>query len=157
MYDTNDLLKIIKQAAVNAVNASKPVNIVFGVVISTSPLQIQIEQKLTLDKEQLVVAKHLTNYSTTMNVYMDTNSKTVSFDFSHKHSVNLTSDEEKNHTHNVSGNTGNKTLNDSKTHNHNISGNFNVTIKNGLMVGEKVILVRMQEGQKYIVLDRIGG
>ena len=74
MYDMNDLLKIIKQAAVNAVDANKPVNVVFGTVISTSPLQIQVEQKLTLGKEQLVIAKHLTNYSTTMNIYMDTNS-----------------------------------------------------------------------------------
>lgn len=157
MYDTNDLLKVIKQAAVNAVNASKPVNIVFGTVISTSPLQIQIEQKLTLGKEQLIVAKHLTNYSTVMNVYMDTNSKTVSFNFSHSHGVNLKTDKQEDHTHNVNGNTNNESLSDSKTHNHNISGDFNVIIKNGLMVGEKVILARMQEGQKYIVLDRIGG
>ena len=157
MYDVNDLLKIIKQAAVNAVDVSKPVNIVFGVVISTSPLQIQIEQKLTLGKNQLVIAKHLTNYSTTMNIYMDTNSKTVSFDFSHDHNVNLTTDKKENHTHNVNGNTSNKDLSNSKTHNHNISGDFNVIIKNGLLVGETVILVRMQEGQKYIVLDRIGG
>lgn len=157
MYDTNDLLKIIKQAAVNAVDANKPVNVVFGTVISTSPLQIQVEQKLTLGKEQLVIAKHLTNYSTTMNVYMDTNSKTVSFDFSHEHNVNLKTDKQEDHTHNVNGNTDNKGLQDSKTHSHNISGDFNVIIKNGLLVGETVILVRMQEGQKYIVLDRIGG
>lgn len=158
MYDSNDLLKIIKQAAINAVNASKPVNIVFGTVISTSPLQIQIEQKLTLGKEQLVVAKHLTNYPVTMNVYMDTDNKTVSFDFSHSHNVkNLETTEVENHKHKVSGSTDEKTLSGSKSHKHNISGDFNVIIKNGLMVGEKVILVRMQEGQKYIVLDRIGG
>lgn len=157
MYDTNDLLKIIKQAAINAVDATKPVNIVFGTVISTSPLQIQVEQKLTLGKEQLVIAKHLTNYSTTMNIYMNTDSKTVSFNFSHEHNVSLKTDKQENHTHNVNGNTDNKELEKSKTHNHTISGNFNVIIKNGLLVGETVILVRMQEGQKYIVLDRIGG
>lgn len=157
MYDSNDLLKIIKQAAINAVDATKPVNIVFGTVISTSPLQIQIEQKLTLGKEQLVVAKHLTNYSTTMNIYMDTDSRTVSFDFSHTHNVNLNTDEKESHKHKVSGNTDETKLSGSKTHLHNISGDFNVIIKNGLLVGEKVILVRMQEGQKYIVLDRIGG
>ena len=157
MYDTNDLLKIIKQAAINAVDATKPVNIVFGTVISTSPLQIQVEQKLTLGKEQLVIAKHLTNYSTTMNIYMDTDPKTVSFNFSYEHNVSLKTDKQENHTHNVNGNTDNKELEKSKTHNHTISGNFNVIIKNGLLVGETVILVRMQEGQKYIVLDRIGG
>lgn len=32
-----------------------------------------------------------------------------------------------------------------------------VTVKNGLNVGDEVILVRQQKGQKFIVIDRIGG
>lgn len=31
-----------------------------------------------------------------------------------------------------------------------------VTVYNGLAVGERVILIRRQGGQKYIVVDRIG-
>ena len=32
-----------------------------------------------------------------------------------------------------------------------------VVVKNGLNVGDKVILIRQQEGKKYILIDRTGG
>ncbi len=32
-----------------------------------------------------------------------------------------------------------------------------IIIQNALQVGDKVILIRQQEGQKFIVVDRIGG
>ncbi len=32
-----------------------------------------------------------------------------------------------------------------------------ITVHNGLEIGEEVILIRQQEGQKFIVADRIGG
>lgn len=43
------------------------------------------------------------------------------------------------------------------THTHDIEGTKQMTIHNHLEKGEEVILLRMQGGQKYIVLDRIGG
>lgn len=50
-----ELLDIIKKAAVDAVNASKPANICTGVVVSASPLKIQLEQRLTLTQDFLLV------------------------------------------------------------------------------------------------------
>lgn len=35
-------------------------------------------------------------------------------------------------------------------------GKIQVTVHNGLVVGDEVILLRQQGGQKYIVVDRIG-
>lgn len=32
-----------------------------------------------------------------------------------------------------------------------------ITIKNGLVAGDKVVMLRMQGGQQYIVIDKIGG
>ncbi len=32
-----------------------------------------------------------------------------------------------------------------------------ITVHNGLEIGEEVVLIRQQEGQKFIVADRIGG
>ena len=63
MYNTNDLVKLIKKAAVDAVNASKPANMLFGTVISTSPLKIKVDQKLTLGQAQLVLSENLTDRS----------------------------------------------------------------------------------------------
>ena len=36
------------------------------------------------------------------------------------------------------------------------TGMESVTIHNGLVVGDEVILIRKQGGQKYVVVDRIG-
>lgn len=53
--DSIDLIRIIKRAAVDAVNATKPCDVVFGKVISENPLKIQIDQKLILEDAQLVL------------------------------------------------------------------------------------------------------
>ena len=64
-----------------------------------------MDQKLTLGKSQLVLAREVTDYTTEVTV-----------------------DGEKK----------------------------KITIHNGLAVGNEVILLRQQDGQKYIVVDRTG-
>ena len=41
------------------------------------------------------------------------------------------------------------------TDGHPIQGRKKITVHNGLVVGDEVILYRMQGGQKFIVIDRI--
>lgn len=69
MFDMNDFVKLMKKTAVEAVNASKPANMVFGEVISVSPLKIKIDQKLILTSAQLVLSRHVTDYR--LSVTMD--------------------------------------------------------------------------------------
>lgn len=45
----SDLADVIKLLAINAYEASKPVDVVFGTVVSKDPLKIGIEQKLSID------------------------------------------------------------------------------------------------------------
>ena len=52
--DGSGLLALIKQAAVDAVEQRKPVEIVFGTVVSLSPLQIRLSQKIVLQGEQII-------------------------------------------------------------------------------------------------------
>ena len=40
-------------------------------------------------------------------------------------------------------------------HRHAI-GKIEITVHNGLVVGDEVILIRQQDGQKYVVVDKIG-
>ena len=42
-------------------------------------------------------------------------------------------------------------------HFHRYSGTMEVTIDTNLKKGDKVVLLRMQGGQKFIVLDRVNG
>lgn len=51
----DSLIQLIKKAAVDAVEASKPVAVLFGTVKTIIPLTVYIEQKKTLTKGFLVV------------------------------------------------------------------------------------------------------
>ena len=52
---SNQLLQMIKLAAIEAVEATKPCAAVYGTVKSTAPLTINIDQKITLTSSFLVV------------------------------------------------------------------------------------------------------
>ena len=70
MFDMTDFLKLVKKTAVEAVNASKPANMVFGKVINIDPLKIKVDQKMILTSAQLVLSRSVTDYrlSVTKNV-----------------------------------------------------------------------------------------
>lgn len=104
MPDAIELVKIIKKAAIDAVEASKPVNVCFGKVTGIAPLEITVEQKLHLGAAQLALTRNVTDYKTVIR------------------RAGMEREE--------------------------------TTVYNGLAVGEKVVLIREQGGQKYIVVDR---
>lgn len=64
MPDAVELMKTIKRAALDAVKASKPVEVCFGKVTSASPLKILVEQKLPLGEGQLILTRNVTNFKT---------------------------------------------------------------------------------------------
>jgi len=55
-------IDIIKRIAINAFNASNPVNILIGTVSKASPIEIEIHQKLKLTKEFLIITERVTRY-----------------------------------------------------------------------------------------------
>lgn len=126
----------MKRAAVEAVEAGKPVNVYFGVVSGTAPLQVKVEQKMTLGVGQLILSRNVTDYETEVEVDWETG------------------EEEQEHSH---GGPGGGTGSQSARHTHRTTGRKRIKVYNGLKIGDQVILVRMQEGQKFLVLDRTGG
>lgn len=121
-----NLIEIIKMAAVDAVKASNPAAIVFGTVTSISPLKINIEQRLTLDESHLVLSSLVSDFEVDVTL---------------------------NHvTENTSGGTGDSSF---ASHNHAVTGKKTMTIHLGLKKDETVMLLQVQGGQKYIILDRI--
>lgn len=115
MADANEFLEAMKKAALDAQEASKPVNVYFGEVISVSPLKISVEQKMVLGEGQLILTRNVTDYVITVTVQTDM----------------AASDES--------------------------GGQKEIMVHNALDTGDEVILIRQQEGQKFIVADRIGG
>ena len=50
----SDLIGIIKKAALDAVENTKPMAVMFGVVKEIAPIEISIEQKFTLGEKELI-------------------------------------------------------------------------------------------------------
>lgn len=140
-----DIIETIKKAALDAVENSSPTSIMYGTVISVKPLEIQIEQKLLLTSEFLILTKNVIDYETEITVNWSTEEK--NFNSNHSHNCNVISNEE------VSVTIENQNI--ELTHNHNMTGKKKIIIHNGLKTNDKVILLQQQGGQKFIVLDKI--
>lgn len=121
-------VEVVKKAAVEAVEAQKPVNILFGTVISASPLKIQVDQKSIYTSKMLILTRNVTDFEVDMTV---------------------------NHTTEDKG--GGSGMAAFETHNHAYSGRKTFKVHNALQAGEKVLLVRVQQGKKYVVIDRVKG
>ena len=134
MPDAVELTKAIKRAAVDAVKAEKPVEICFGKVKGISPLKILVEQKMLLGSAQLILSHHLTDYKIQMTV--DHYTEDIADD---GQNTNVDAD-----------------LSSLMSHCHAYKGKKEFTVHNGLGIGDEVILIRQQGGQKYIVVDKIG-
>ncbi len=61
MADYTPLLRVMKQTAKETGKALCPVEVCFGKVVSESPLKIQVDQKITLGKAQLVLTRTVHN------------------------------------------------------------------------------------------------
>lgn len=68
MPDYNGLVNVMKQAGSKAVDASGPVTVCYGKVTSASPLQVLVDQKMTLGSAQLVLTRNVTNCETEVTV-----------------------------------------------------------------------------------------
>ncbi|SYX84601.1 DUF2577 domain-containing protein [Paenibacillus alvei] len=95
-----NLLELIKTAAAEAVAAADPVSVIFGSVTSVTPIEINIDQRLSLTTEFLILSESVQEMTV------------------------------------------------------DISGT-NYVIRKGLQAGDTVILLRVQGGQQYVVLDRV--
>lgn len=104
--DHGDLVRIIKRMVKETVENEKPTRVMYGKVISTNPLKINIEQRMVLDKNFLVLSDRLTRKSTRIRIPSTNDQVDVVFD-------------------------------------------------NSLKVNDKVILLREQGGQKFIILDKV--
>lgn len=104
LRDFNDLVKAIKKIVVETMETTKPTATMYGQVISSNPLKINVEQRMVLDKNFLILTRNVTDYQVSMKV--DNETKTYHVD-------------------------------------------------NSLKTGEKVVLLRQQGGQKFLVIDRV--
>lgn len=114
------MIQIIKQAAIEAVEQSSPMTIAYGTVTKTNPLEINVEQRMNIKGDMILLTSNVVDIEVMVEV--DDNTEDANGPDKHKHKYQGI----KKHIH-----------------------------KKSLKVGEKVLLLRIQGGQKYIVLDRL--
>ena len=132
--DLNALVRAVKKAAVEAVRAENPMGVCHGTVTGLSPLEITTDQKLILGEKQLILTNAVRDYTVEMTV------DHVTEVISHGHSVTDTY-------------TGGGTA-QPVDHSHPYKGRKSFRVHLGIKMGEKVILVRCDGGQQFVVLDR---
>jgi len=119
LYQT--LQKIIKLTG----EAGDPADWCLGMVIETSPLTIQLEQKDIVTEEFLELTDSVRDYNVDIEV---------------KHT-----------TEPRSGGSGDAEF---ASHDHAYLGRKRITVYNSLHVGETVIMLRQAGGQSFLVLSR---
>lgn len=132
--DINELVRAVKQAAIDAVKADGPMGVCFGTVTAASPLEITTDQKLVLKEAQLILTNAVRDYTVEMTV------DHVTEVISHGHQV-------------VDTYTGGGSATP-VDHSHPYKGRKSFRVHLGLKADEKVTMLRCDGGQKYIVLDR---
>lgn len=59
-----DIIQAVQKTVMKTMGDSKPSGVYYGVVISVSPLKINIDQKLVLTEEFIVLGRYITEFST---------------------------------------------------------------------------------------------
>lgn len=134
-----DMLKLIKQAGTRAVEQGVPAAVMPGVVKQVNPLIITVEQHLDIPAEFLLLTDNVRDHWVDMTVdHFTVNDNYLNT--SHAHSKNPPEAGEDDFD---------------STHKHAYKGRKPFLVHKGLSVGEHVVLIRAQGGQRFIVLNRV--
>lgn len=121
-----ELVQLLKELSKTTNDAGEPFEHRKGTVESVNPISVRVDQKLILEEDDLILTHLVRDYDVDISV----SHETEDFEL-------------------VEG-----ALTDIKSHKHEYKGRKRITIHNGLKAGEDVVLLKVQGGQTYILLDR---
>lgn len=139
----NDITKLIKKAALDAIKESDPMALMVGTVLSVAPLQVNVEQRFTLGAAQLLLTNNVADHD--VNITMEWSTEEIT----HNHGYSGATGTSDLHSHSYGGDT------EDNTHGHAVTGTKTIKMHNALKLGDMVMLLRMQGGQKYLILDKV--
>ncbi len=140
------LVQCMRQAAKKSRNPSKNTDIVFGVVQNTSPLTVLVDNRLELTEGFLILSPfcYKAAFELTIN--------------SHTHSISVDPVMQLSHQHNTdtkpTQSAGGFNLTPSASAVKNGGHKINVTLWDSLAKGDKLVMLRVKEGQEYLILYR---
>lgn len=123
--DYNRIVEAMKGIVVNTLSDLDVSDILVGEVTGVDPLAITVDQKITIPESNILLTKNTCEHTIEMSV------------------DHITED--------ASGGSGDAAY---APHHHEYVGRKKFLVHNGLVLGDKVILLRESGGQRYIALDR---
>lgn len=126
MPNMTDIVKNIQSVAGAVLDASKPMQLCFGEVTSVSPLKVLVDQKLELKNDFLVLTRNVMDYDLEMTV---------------NHETEL-----------ASGGSGSGEYD---SHSHGYTGRKTFRVHNSLVLGDVVVMLRDNGGQRYVIIDKV--
>lgn len=142
--DGRAIFDLFKKAAQNVYNDGKPSDVLFGTVTNTKPLRVYINQKLTLEENQLILTNAVRDYEVKLTTKGDDGTAVV-----------CTSVADAHYTGTATWASASPDTSGFLSHNHAYSGNKWFKVNLALEVGEKVILLQCAGAQQYVILDRV--
>lgn len=144
--DGRAIFDLFKKIAQNIYNDGKPSDVLFGTVTSTKPLRVYINQKLTLEENQLILTNAVRDYEVKLTTKGDDNEPTVQ-------TTQAVSDG--HYTGTATWASASPDTSGFMAHNHAYSGDKWFKVNLALKIGEKVILLQCAGAQQYVILDRV--
>lgn len=86
MNDASNLAEELRNLVMQTMDSSSLTNVLFGTVISTKPLSINVEQRFTITQEFIILTKNVKDYTISATVNWDTDSKTIE-GIEHNHNI----------------------------------------------------------------------
>lgn len=130
------MIDVIKQVVEALLERKKLTTIVYGTVESIVPLTVRIDEKKLLQSDVLILSHLVRNYAVDITIQHSTDSIYGSWNTSHGHP-----------------NVGSAPI--PIDHEHEYKGRKKILLHYGLVVGEKVALIRIEGGQMYYIIDRL--
>ncbi len=140
------LIKAMKTAGKMVNPSAEQTDIMYGVVQKTSPLTVLVDNRLELTEEFLILSPFCYSTGFTINIA------------DHSHVVTVSSISASAHTHTVEGKETTRAGGFSSTPKASCSyaggHNVKVSLWGDLEIGDKLVMLRVSQGQEYLVLYR---
>lgn len=148
------MIEVIRNIIDEQMNAYGLTDLAIGTVVSISPLKIKLTDRITLNENQILLTEFVLEKSLKLIHKHGVEDVKIS-KYTHTHKVEGATKKEQEHLHGIDLNTK------PDTHSHKaeitIKDNLGakIIIQEGLKNGDKVIMMRTEQGQKYVVLSKV--
>ena len=148
------MIEVIRNIIDEQMNSYGLSDLAIGTVVSISPLKIKLTDRIILNENQILLTEFVLEKSLKLIHKHGVEDVKIS-KYTHTHKVEGTTKKEQEHLHGIDL----KTKPDIHSHDVEVTIKDNlgakIIIQEGLKNSDKVIMLKTEQGQKYVVLSKV--